>query len=137
MLAMNWLLIGIAFFAVGAVAVFVLWLVTRRARAEKLADWPVTEATIQSLATVSGGRGNPPLDVGNFSYIVNDDYYAGMVRISRSFSTHGASPKDLINKKVKVRYNPRKPEKYSVVEDEVGGFLIDQYDGSFADEGGA
>jgi hypothetical protein len=137
MLAMNWTLFGVVFFAVGAVAVFVLWLVRRRARTEIAADWPVTEATIQSLATVSGGRGNPPIDVGNFSYVVNDDYYAGIVRISRSFSTHGASPKDLIDKKIQVSYNPRKPEKYSVVEDEVAGFLIDQYEGSFADEGGA
>jgi hypothetical protein len=134
MLAMNWLLFGIVFFAVGAVAVFVLWFVRRPSRAEKAAVWPVTEATIQSLATVSGGRGNQPVDVGNFSYVVNDDYYAGIVRISRSFSTHGASPKDLIDKKIQVRYNPRKPEKYSVVEDVVGDFLIDQYDGSFADE---
>jgi hypothetical protein len=133
MLVMNWPLFGIVFFAVGAVAVFALWLV-RRLHPENAAAWPVTEAKIQSLATVSGGRGNQPLDVGNFSYVVNDDYYAGIVRISRSFSTHGASPKDLIDKNIQVRYNPKKPEKYSVVEDEVGGFLIDQYDGTFADE---
>jgi len=132
-LAMNWPLFGIVFFAVGAVAAFAVWLI-RRLHPENDADWPVTEGTIQSLATVYGGRGNPPLDVGNFSYVVNDDYYAGIVRISRSFSTHGASPEDLVNQKIQVRYNPRKPEKYSVVEDEVGGFLIDQYDGSFADE---
>jgi hypothetical protein len=136
MFAMNWPMFGIVFFAVGAVAALVVWLF-RRLHPENVAAWPMTEGTIQSLATVSGGRGNPPIDVGNFSYVVNDDYYAGIVRISRSFSTHGASPKDLIDKKIQVRYNPRKPEKYSVVEDEVGDFLIDQYDGSFADEGGA
>jgi hypothetical protein len=127
MLAMNWPPFGIVFFAVGAVVLFSLWLNRRRARAKMAATWPVTEATIQSLSTVpSGGRGNPPVDVGNFSYVVNDDYYAGMARISRSFSTHGASPKDLVDKKIQVRYDPQKPEKYSVVEDEVAGFLIDQ-----------
>lgn len=133
MLGMNWPLVGVVLFAVGAAAALVVWLI-RRSHPSNVAEWPVTEAKIQSLATVSGGRGNEPVDVGNFSYVVNDDYYAGIVRISRSFSTHGASPRDLVNKKIQVRYNPQKPEKYSVIEDEVAGFLIDQYEGSFADE---
>lgn len=129
MLAMNWLLFGIVFFAVGAVAVFVLWRVRRSSPAENRANWPVTEATIQSVGKVIGsGRGSYPLDVGDFSYVVNDEYYSGRAMISRSFSTGDSQPRDLVNKKFKVRYNPRKPDKYDVSQADVGGFLLDPYD---------
>lgn len=102
-----------------------------RARREKGdPDWPVTEATIQSVTERSAD--NPGLsDIGNFSYIVNDDYFSGKVRISRSFSTNDASPQDLVDQKIQVSYNPRKPEKYSVGQSEVGGFLLDSYDEAF------
>lgn len=99
-----------------------------RARRDKGApDWPVTEATIQSVTERSAD--NPATyDIGDFTYTVNDDYFSGKVRISRSFSTHGASPQDLVDQKIQVSYNPRKPRKYSVGQSEVGGFLLDPYD---------
>jgi len=129
MSAMNWPLFGIVFLALGAVALFVLWLVRQPSPEDNPRNWPVTEATIQSVGKVIGyGRGSYPLDVGDFSYVVNDEYYSGRAMISRSFSTHGASPKDLINQKIQVRYNPRKPEKYDVSQSDVGGFLLDPYD---------
>lgn len=110
-------------------AYVVISVVRQPVSAKKAASWPVTEARIQSVGKVIGtGRGSYPLDVGNFSYVVNDEYYSGRAMISRSFSTHGASPKDLINQKFQVRYNPRKPEKYSVPQAELGGFLLDPYD---------
>lgn len=102
-----------------------------RARLNKVTpDWPVTEATIQSTAERS--TDNPDASsIGDFTYVVNDDYFSGKVRISRSFSTHGASPQDLVGQKIQVSYNPRKPEKYCVVQSEVGGFLLDPYDEAF------
>ena len=71
------------------------------------------------------------VNVGDFTYVVNDDYFSGKVRISPSFSTHSASPKDLVDQKIQVSYNPKKPEKYSVPQVEVGGFLVDPYDDTF------
>lgn len=129
MLAMNWLLIVIVFFAVGAAGVFALRYVRRRSTADDPATWLQAEATIQSVGKViNRGQHSYPLDVGDFSYVVNDEYYSGRAQISRSFSTGEGQPKDLVNKKFKVRYNPSKPDQFDVSESEVGGFLLDPYD---------
>jgi hypothetical protein len=108
----------------------VVWIDRRPVRPEKAANWPVTEATIQSVGKVhvDAGRQSYSIDVGDFSYIVNDDYYSGRLTISRSFSTHDAQPRDLVNQKIQVRYNPRKPEQFSVPQTELGGFLLDPFD---------
>lgn len=103
---------------------------TRRTKGEGASDWPLTEATIQSVNERSADNPNMP-DVADFSYSANDDYFSGKLRISRSFSSHGASLRDLFDQKIQVRYNPRKPEKYSVPQAEVAGFLLDPYDDSF------
>ena len=123
--------LGIAvLLALAALAALVVWLVRRNAHSTDAEAWPTTEATIQSVGKVIGrGRGSYPVDVGDFSYVVNDEYYSGRAMISRSFSTHQAQPKDLIDKRFQVRYDPRKPEKYDASQSEVGGFLLDQYDG--------
>jgi hypothetical protein len=127
------LIVLLTLFALGTLVVS---FVRRPVPAEKAASWPVTEGTIQSVGKVivSGERNSPPIDVGDFSYTVNDEYYSGRVTISRSFSTHDHSPKDLINQKIQVRYNPRKPEKFSVPQAELGGFLLDPYDAPFASD---
>lgn len=87
----------------------------------------MTEATIQSFTERSAD--NPAVtDVGDSTYIVNNDYFSGKIEISRSFSTHEASPKDLVDQEFQMRHNPRKPEKYSAPQAEIDGFLLDPYD---------
>jgi hypothetical protein len=116
-----------------ALAALVVWFVRRPVRPEEAANWPVTEGTIQSLTSMHS-RTSERTDlyyVGDFSYSVNNDYYSGRVMISRSFSAHNNSPDDLVNQKFRVRYNPRKPEKYSVPQAELAGFLLDPYDETF------
>ena len=113
----------------GALASLVVWLYRRAATKENSDNWAVTEATIQSVDRVNGsGRGSYPFDVGDFSYVVNNEYYSGRATISRSFSTDNSQPKDLVSKKFQVRYNPCKPDKYDLSQAEVGGFLLDPYD---------
>jgi hypothetical protein len=104
--------------------------------ANKAASWPVTEATIQTMRVVyvPDGRATRPLDVGDFSYTVSDEYYSGTLAVSSSFSTGNAAPRDLINHKIQLRYNPHKPEQFSVPQQEIGGFLLDPYDGAGLDE---
>ena len=115
-----------------ALAAVVVWFVRRPVRPEEAANWPVTEATIQSVTNVTFRTADRSdlAYVGNFSYSVNDEYYSGKVMISRSFSAHDHSADDLINQKLQVRYNPRKPEKFSVPQAEIAGFLLDPYDGT-------
>lgn len=113
----------------GALASLVVWLYRRVPPKEDTDTWPMTEGTIQSVSKVIGtGRGSYPLDVGDFTYVVNDEYYSGRARISRSFSTGDSQPKDLINQRFQVRYNPRKPDEYDVAQADAGGFLLDPYD---------
>jgi len=111
----------------------VIFIVRQPVSAKKAANWPVTEATIQSVGkvVVSTGRSSYSVIAGDFSYIVKDEYYSGRLKISRSFSTHDALPRDLVNQKTQVRYNPGKPEQYSVPPQEVGSFLLDPYDEPF------
>jgi len=112
----------------GALASLVFWRYGRVPK-ENSDNWPVTEATIQSVGKAVGpGRNLRALDVGVFTYVVNDEYYSGRATISRSFSTGDRHPKDLVNKKFQVRYNPRKPDKYDVIQADVDGFLLDPYD---------
>ena len=115
--------------AVGALALLAIWLYRRAMPKENTDSWPVTEATIQSVGKViATGRGSYPLDVGDFYYVVNGEYYSGRARISRSFSTGDSQPKDLVNKNFQVRYDPRKPDKYDVSQADAEGFLLDPYD---------
>lgn len=113
----------------GALGVLVVWLVRRNAHSIEPQTWSFTEATIQSLSKVIGsGRGSEPLDVGDFSYVVNEEYYSGRAMISSSFSTGDSQPRDLVGKKFQVRYDPRNPDKYDVSQSDVEGFLLDPYD---------
>ena len=59
-----------------ALATLVFVLIRRPVRPEKAANWPVTEATIQSVGRVAvdAGRQSYSVDVGDFSYNVNDEY---------------------------------------------------------------
>ena len=47
--------------------------------------------------------------------------------ISSSFSTGNAATGDLVKQRVQLRYNPRKPDQFSVPQQKVGGFLLDPY----------
>ncbi|HEV2395329.1 MAG TPA: DUF3592 domain-containing protein [Candidatus Sulfotelmatobacter sp.] len=123
----HFVIIGITLYVVVNV---VIAIVRSPVSSKKAANWPTTEATIQSVGAVavSTGRSSYTLVVGDFSYIVNDDYYSGRVTISRSFSTGDRSPKELVDQKLQVRYNPGKPGKYFVPQAEIAGFLLDPYD---------
>ena len=113
----------------GASASLVVWLRRRATPQENPDNWPQTEATIQSVGRVIGsGRGSYPFDVGDFSYVVNGEYYSGRATISGSSSIGNSQPKDLVNKKFQLRYNPRQPDKYDLSESDVAGFLLDPYD---------
>lgn len=107
-------------------AIVVVFIVRRQVSAKKAANWPVSEATIQSVRIAYFGKntGNP-IYVGDFSYAVEGEYYSGTVAISSSFSTGDAETRDLVNRKIQVRYNPRKPEQFLVPQQETGGFLLD------------
>jgi hypothetical protein len=114
---------------IGFVA-FVALVVWRSNRRDASANWPVTEGTIQSVGqvVVNGGKTSYTVDVGDFSYKVNDEFYSGRVRLSPSSSTEDRAPRVLIHQKIQVRYDPQKPEKNSTDNQEVEGFPLDSWD---------
>jgi hypothetical protein len=115
----------IALFALYLLGAVIVALIRLPVRPEKASNWPGTEGTIQSVGKVTGR--NYSVDVGNFSYKVDDEYYSGRLTISSSFSTSEHSPRDLINQKIQVLYNPRKPDKFFFPQAELGGYRLEPY----------
>jgi hypothetical protein len=133
LLGRHYIFILVTIFLLASLLIFIA---RQPVSAKKAAKWPVTDATIQAVRVVyvPAGRFTRPLDVGDFSYTVSDEYYSGTLAVSSSFSTGHAAPKDLVSQKIRVRYNPRKPEQFSVPQQEIGGFLLDPYDGNGRDD---
>ena len=124
-----WILI--AFVALTALAI--LW---QTIRLNKAQSWPLSEATIQSVSrvVVKAGRSSHPLDVGDFSYNISDEYYSGRLTISNSNSTSDTAPRVLVNQKIQVRYDPRKPESYLVPQQKVEDFVLGPYNTPYASD---
>lgn len=118
-----------AIVVLGALVCLVVWLVRRGTSQQDTQNWPETDATIQSVGKVIGsGRGADQYDVGDFSYVVNGEYYSGRAVISRSFSAGDIQAVDLVDRKFQVRYNPHKPDQFDLSESDVGGFVLYEYD---------
>jgi hypothetical protein len=115
----------------GVVAILVVWMAWRSAHPDKAEGWPVTEGTIQSVGTVivHSGRSSHSVEVGDFSYRVNNEYYSGRLTISGDRSS-----RSLVNQKIQVHYNPEKPEEYSLPQMEIEGFVLDRYNESFGED---
>ena len=135
---------GIVLLVLGAVAAFAIWIAWQVRSAiqlnRKAASWPSTQATIQAVGTVvvHGGRASSySVDVCDFSYTINDEYYSGRLQISTSTATGDASPSALIHQSVQVRYNPQKPEQHAMPQTALGGFLLDSFDESVGSEVGS
>lgn len=97
--------------------------------AAKAANWPETEGTIQGVnrVVVKERYSSYVLDVGDFSYKVNDEFYSGRVTISRGSSNDDGSTKVLVDQKVRVLYDPEEPETFSFPQQQVGEFLLSPY----------
>jgi Protein of unknown function (DUF3592) len=119
-----------------ALAAGLVSFVRQRVRRREAANWPVTEGTIQSVSkvVVSGGRSSDSVDIGDFSYTVNSEYYSGRLTISHSFLKDNGSTRGLVHQKIQVHYDPRKPEKSCIFPQEVGGFSLNPYDQPLASD---
>ncbi len=90
--------------------VYAIW---NRSRSKKSEQWPVTDGTIQSLNTefIREGRSSSELPVCDFSFCVDGEYYSGRLSISRTNASDDYQPRNLINQKIQVRYDPKDPAK--------------------------
>ena len=104
-------------------------------RPNKADQWPETEGTIQSTNTeyINAGRNSHLEEVCDFSYKVDNKYYSGRLTIGRMDGDGNISPKGLIGCKIQVRYDPQKPDRFSVPTEELEGFSLGRhYESPFA-----
>lgn len=122
--------------ALGALVAFIIWIVWHNISPNRTEEWPVTEGTIQSVGTVviHAGRNTRSVDVSDFSYNVNGEYYSGRLTIAPSLSTGDRSTRGLVHQKIEVHYHPQKPEKFSVPQTEVEGFLLSPFNDAFGED---
>jgi hypothetical protein len=63
-------------------------------------------------------------------------HYSGRLRliIASSLPNGELSPRGLINQRIQVQYNPRKPEKFSFAQASVGKFILSSCNEPFGED---
>ncbi len=110
-------------------ALLVGWWLWQFLRIEDAKRWPSTEATIQSGAeeTVSTpGRGLLRVPVLAFSYKVSEEYYSGQFVLVPNSEPSESLIKRVIDRKLKIRYNPRQPSSYFIPDVMIEGCEVKQ-----------
>ncbi|MGP8269381.1 MAG: DUF3592 domain-containing protein [Terracidiphilus sp.] len=98
--------------------------IVRRARREVAAkNWPSTEAIIQSgrIEELSYGRGSEELPVFEFSYVVDGTYQSGRFSLWAKGDSADALVKEIVEKKMTVKYDPERPSSYYLPDEYIEG----------------
>lgn len=119
--------LGLIAIPLGIFAILLIWFIWKNLSPDETKAWPMTEATIQSVGTVvvHARRNTYSVEVGDFSYSVNGEYYSGRLTIAPS--AQDRSPRGLVHQKIQVHYDSQKPERFSVPHTEIDGFLLGPY----------
>jgi len=122
----------VVLFVCGLLA-FLVVVIAVAMRPDKTTNWPQTEGTIHLVnqVQVDAGRDSRLVNVADFSYKVNGKYCSGRLSISATASTSDCSSRILVNQKVQVRYDPERPERFSLAQTEVAGFLLSPFSEAF------
>jgi Protein of unknown function (DUF3592)/Mu transposase, C-terminal len=111
----------IGLLGIGAIVVTALWIPNWRSRLEDEAKlWPMTEATVQGSEMRANGRYDQ-LPSFIFSYAVGGEYYSGWFALSAHGDRADTLLKEMIDKKVVVRYDPNQPSKFYVSDETIDG----------------
>ncbi|MBS1805229.1 MAG: DUF3592 domain-containing protein [Acidobacteria bacterium] len=99
-----------------------------RRQTRNVADWPVTEATIQSgkmelVERIGHLRGRVPFF--EFSYLVHGEYHSGRFGLRLEEDRGTNLVRELVGTKINVSYDPRHPNMFCVPDElSVDGFRI-------------
>jgi hypothetical protein len=97
-------------------------------RMKDAADWPETEAVIQSAAmelVERVGHLRERLPFFSFSYVVESEYYSGRFGLRVPEDRASTLMREWINTKFAVQYDPKRPSVFSVPEEmSVEGFKV-------------
>ena len=97
-------------------------------RTKDAADWPDTEATIQSAKIElieRVGHVRELLPFFDFSYAVGNEYYSGRFGLRVEEDRANAVMREWVNTKITVRYDPNRPSIFSLPDEmSVDGFRV-------------
>jgi hypothetical protein len=97
-------------------------------RTRDAADWPETQATIQSakielVERVGHLRTSVPFF--DFSYVVGNDYYSGRFGVRVDETRANALTREWIDTKLAARYDPKRPASFSLPDEvSIDGFRV-------------
>ena len=108
--------------AICVLAALAVWAVLRSKLSKAEEGWPSTEATIQSAAIENhGGRYALDLPCFAFSYLANGEYYAGRFSLSANGDRADELTREMIGRKVAVRFDPKKPARHCIFDEMIEG----------------
>jgi hypothetical protein len=96
---------------------------------ENAKRWPSTEATIQSgevEASEFWERDLLRLPVFTFSYRVNEELYSGRFVLVPNMEPGESLIKQMIDRKLRIQYNPREPSSYFIPDAMIEGCEVKQ-----------
>lgn len=92
----------------------------KKTRLKGAVDWPETEGTIRSATVRLVGRAGyrtEKLPFFAFSYEVDSEYYSGRFGLRVDEERANQLTRDLVDTKITVRYDPKRPETYCLPEE--------------------
>ena len=98
-------------------------LIRNERRQKEAQSWPSAEATIESSGMEAVGSGRPAADLPcfAFSYVVNGEYYSGRFSLSGGKDRSESLLREMVDRKINVKYDPTRPESYMIAEDVIEG----------------
>jgi hypothetical protein len=92
-------------------------------RAGTIAEWPRTEATVQSagMEDVGSGRSKVVLPCFAFSYVVDEEYYSGRFSLSGCGDRSVTLIREMVGRKFTVLFDPTKPSRFQIDEEMIEG----------------
>lgn len=114
---------------VSALALVASWWLWQLRRFEGAKKWPGTEGTIESgdmEDASTTGRGLFKVPVFAFSYKVNEEFYSGYFTLLPGVEPGESLVKRLVDRKLRVQYNPRRPSMYFIPDSMIEGCEVKQ-----------
>ena len=112
---------------VGVIIVLLVRLYRNRNREREAATWPRAAAIIQSAGLEyvhSGGRSPVERPCFAFSYVVNGEYYSGRFSLPGDDDRSATLIRELIDRKLTVKYDPQNPSDFRIVDTMIEGCNI-------------
>jgi len=123
---MTTVVIWVVGFGVAGATALIFWWVSWRVKQAR--NWPVIDATIQSAEVQRVGRGRNAADLPcfAFSYVVNRHNYSGCFALRAARDRADSLMKQLLNKNMEIRYDPKWPAGWYIPVDAIGGCEVIQ-----------